>query len=141
MSTSLRSWRRSYTRAARASVSKETGDQSTAGGTGAYDGTEATSTGYVAASMPETPPSCTALSETWAGRAAYTVPPSAGSDECDKEHERCSTISLQQHTCLLAHHVLELPLPDDEPPLYPDEESDQDESDEEEDQDDEELSE
>ena len=55
-------------------------------------------------------------------------------------HERCSTISLL-HTCLLAHHVLELPLPDDSPPLYPDEESDHDESDEEEDQDDEELSE
>ena len=35
----------------------------------------------------------------------------------------------------------ELPLPDDSPPLYPDEESDHDESDEEEDQDDEELSE
>ena len=49
--------------------------------------------------------------------------------------------TLVLHTCLLAHHVLELPLPDDEPPLYPDEESDQDESDEEEDQDDEELSE
>ena len=56
------------------------------------------------------------------------------------KNERCSSISLL-HTCLLAHHVLELPLPDDEPPLYPDEESDQDESDEEEDQDDEELSE
>ena len=83
MSTSLRSWRRSYTRAARASVSRETGDQSTAGGTGAYDGTEATSTDFVAASMPETPPGCTALFETWAGRAAYTAPPSAGSDVCD----------------------------------------------------------
>ena len=85
MSTSLRSWRPSYTPAARAAWG-EMGDQSTAGGTGAYDGTEATSTDFVAASMPETPPSCcTALFETWAGRAACTVLPSAGSDECDKE--------------------------------------------------------
>ena len=82
MSTSLRSWRPSYTRAARAAWG-EMGDQSTAGGTGAYDGTEATSTDFVAASMPETPPGCTALFETWAGRAAYTAPPSAGSDVCE----------------------------------------------------------
>ena len=101
MSTSLRSWRRSYTRAARASVSRETGDQSTAGGTGAYDGTEATSTGYVAASMPETPPSCTALSETWAGRAAYTVPPSAGSDECDKDMKDVLQFLYCTLACLL----------------------------------------
>ena len=140
MSTSLRSWRRSYTRAARASVSRETGDQSTAGGTGAYDGTEATSTGYVAASMPETPPSCTLSLRRGLGALPTRFRLRLALISVTKNGESCSTISLL-HTCLLAHHVLELPLPDDEPPLYPDEEPDQDESDEEEDQDDEELSE
>ena len=77
--------------------------------------------------MPETPPSC-----------RLSLRRGLGWSE-QNGHESCSTIIL--HPRLLAHHVLELPLPDDEPPLYPDEESDQDESDEEEDQDDEELSE
>ena len=77
--------------------------------------------------MPETPPSC-----------RLSLRRGLGWSE-QNGHESCSTIIL--HPRLFAHHVLELPLPDDEPPLYPDEESDQDESDEEEDQDDEELSE
>jgi len=93
MSTSLRSWRRSYTRAARTAWG-ETGDQSTAGGTGAYDGTEATSTGYVAASMPETPPSCTLSLRRGLGALPTRFRLRLALMSVTK-NERCSTISLE----------------------------------------------